>query len=778
MPKPQDIFAALAGGVKYTKLDMRQAYLQCEVEESTREILEINTHKGLYKMNRLNFGVASAPSIWQQRFEQILQNIPFCHCILDDVLVTGRNDLEHLQILEQVFKRLSENGLRLNNSKCSFLQDKLEYCGHVLTKHGVQQSPEKTAATIDAPAPSNVSQLKSTLGLITFYHNHLPNVSTILHPLHQLLQKNKKWNWDDKCNTAFNKVKQLIAADSCLIHFNPDLPIVLATDASPVGIGSVLSHRTPSGDRPICFASRSLSKAEQNYSQLDREGLSIVWAVKKMSDYLFGRQFTLITDNRPIAAILAPDKATPRMVAARLQRWSSFLSSYDYKIEYRNTKDNANADFLSRLPVDQRTVSSTNRVSSIDLFYEQQLESLPVTADMVRRCTRTDVELSQVYDYVLSGWPKVTASNLKAFYSRRNELSVTQGCIVWGTRVVIPKSLREQLLKEVHTGHLGIVRMKHVARSFIWWPGIDKEIEATAKQCQDCQQASNMPANTVHQWERPAGPWQRIHADFLGPVMGQMFLVVVDAYSKWPEVVVMKQGTTSAQTINVMRNLFAVWGLPQQLHTDNSPQFISAEFQQFMKSNGIRHTTSAVYHPSSNGQAERFVAIFKQALKSMKSEIGSLDAKLARFLFTYRTTVNTSTGEIPSVLMTGRRLRTRLDLVKPTPKNYSLRPNRQEIYFETGQAVWIRDYRQNCAKWIPGIIESKCGHLMYMVQVTIDKISTTWKRHVDQIINREEREGTTQVDIETSKSAEQPTVSGTSRDWSNTISDGSLIIYC
>jgi len=167
LPKPQDIFASLAGGEKYTKLDLRQAYLQCTVDDETKELLTLNTHKGLYKMNRLAFGIASAPSIWQQKMDQMLQGIPYCHCILDDILLSGRNDDEHLQVLEEVLKRLSAHGLRLNEDKCAFLQDRLEYCGHDVTKDGIQQSKEKTAAIVNAPQPTNVSQLRSFLGMVT-----------------------------------------------------------------------------------------------------------------------------------------------------------------------------------------------------------------------------------------------------------------------------------------------------------------------------------------------------------------------------------------------------------------------------------------------------------------------------------------------------------------------------------------------------------------------------------------------------------------------------------
>jgi len=300
-------------------------------------------------------------------------------------------------------------------------------------------------------------------------------------------------------------------------------------------------------------------------------------------------------------------------------------------------------------------------------------------------------------------------------------------------------SLRQQLLDELHDGHLGIVRMKHVARSFIWWPGIDGDIENTAKQCTPCCQTRHMPPTTVHPWQRPPGPWQRIHADFLGPVHNCMFLIVVDAYSKWPEVQCMRN-TTASETIEAFRKLFSTWGLPLQLHTDNGPQFVSAEFEHFVKANGVKHTTSPIYHPPSNGQAERFVATFKRALNAMKPDDCSLQTKISRFLLTYRPTVNTSTGETPSSLMLGRRIRTRLDLIKPVPKNYEIKRKQQYRTFSVGQPVFVRDYRANTKKWISGVIHEKLGNFVYNISVYTPYGHAIWKRHADQIISRQEEE--------------------------------------
>ncbi|XP_020908437.1 uncharacterized protein K02A2.6 [Exaiptasia diaphana] len=210
------------------------------------------------------------------------------------------------------------------------------------------------------------------------------------------------------------------------------------------------------------------------------------------------------------------------------------------------------------------------------------------------------------------------------------------------------------MLEKLHDSHLGIVKMKALARSYVWWPYINQQLEMVANSCSGCQQNQKMPSKVpLHPWEWATFPWQRIHIDFAGPFKDSMFFVVVDAHSKWPEVIPMKS-TTSSKTIEVLRNLFARFGIPEQLVSDNGPQFVSDEFQTFMKSNGIRHITSAPYHPATNGLAERSVQTFKQALKSMEGNSSPLKEKLAKFLINYRNTPHLTTGESPAQMMLGR----------------------------------------------------------------------------------------------------------------------------
>ena len=280
------------------------------MDEDSKPLLTFNTHLGLYRLNRLPYGVASAPALWQRAMDALLGDLPNVKCMIDDIIVTGRTLEEHLQTLGTVPQRLSEAGLKLNLSKFVFFQDKVEYCGHVISSAGLHTQPSKVAAIIQAPPPANVTQVRSFLGLVTYYQRFIPDMATVLGPLTELLQNGKEFHWSRECERAFEKVKQSLASDRVLIRYTPDLPIRLASDASPYGLGAVLSHVLPTGDEhPIAFASRKLSKAEQGYSQIDREALAIVWAVKKFHTYLYGRHFKLLTDHQPLVSIFHPCKA-------------------------------------------------------------------------------------------------------------------------------------------------------------------------------------------------------------------------------------------------------------------------------------------------------------------------------------------------------------------------------------------------------------------------------------------------------------------------------------
>ena len=675
LPRIEDLFASLSGGQAFTKLDLSNAYQQVSLDEASKAYVTINISRGLFRYNRLPFGVASAPSIFQRTMETLLQGIPHVSVYLDDILVTGASETDHLRNLAEVLQRLSSAGMRLKRSKCRFMLPEVEYLGHRISKNGLHPTKEKVRAISDAPMPTNVTQLKSFLGIVNYYSKFLPSLSSTLAPLYRLLQKRTRWSWGPDQIKAFVEAKSVLTSQSLLVHYSPDKEILLSCDASPYGVGAVLSHRMKDGsEQPVAYASRSLAPAEKNYAQLDKEALAIVFGVT----YLLGRHFTIKSDHKPLMHLFSESRGVPLMASARVQRWALTLSAYDYTIDYKPGKDHANADVLSRLPLPE--MPSEVPLPGEMILLMECLQTSTITAAQIRRWTERDPVLAKVRDYVMQGWPLIEGSvELLPYSRRRAELCVQDGCLLWGRRVVVPSPGRAQVIEVLHEGHPGSTRMKSLSRSYVWWPGLDAAVEERVRSCDQCQSCRKSPARApLHPWEWLERPWARVHADYVGPFMGKMFLLLIDAHSKWMEVHIVASAT-SASTMEKMRVTFATHGLPETLVTDNGSVFTSAEFQEFLKKNGIRHVTSAPYHPASNGLAERAVQVFKEGMR--KAMAGTLETKVARFLLKYRITPHSTTGRPPAELLMARRLRSQLDQLHPdhsTSERVRLNQERQK----------------------------------------------------------------------------------------------------
>ncbi|KAL1446934.1 hypothetical protein WDU94_009845 [Cyamophila willieti] len=549
------------------------------------------------------------------------------------------------------------------------------------------------------------------------------DLASLLHPLNNLLRKGEKFHWTDQCEKSFQKVKEQISNDNVLVHYNPDLPVTLATDASPVGLGAVLSHRYDDGtERPIAFASRSLTKCERNYSQIDREATGIYWGIKKFFQYLYGRKFILITDNKPLTTIFNPCKMLPTLAATRMFHYALFLSGFDYSIEYKRTSDHGNADFLSRFPFE------TPDMNEKDETYRYQTNQINVfnsiSFQKIQEETKRDTELSNIVEALANG------NSLQSLGLDDSEYTLQDGCVFRGMRVVIPASLRKQVLEELHVGHLGIVKMKSLSRSFCYWKRIDTSIEDMVRTCKQCCMKQNeAPKSEVHPWEQPQHPWGRIHIDFAGPENGLWYFIVVDAHTKWVEVIPTKT-TTSEFCIRELRKLFSTFGLPVMCVSDNGAQFKSHEFENFLQSNFITHRTTAAFHPATNGQAERFVQTIKKHLKAMSEERGDINLKISRLLMQLRKVKN-SEGESPYTMMFGRDPRTRLDaIMKPVQeKTENMTTTYHGRCFNVNDRVQVRNYTNN-KKWEFGTVKKREGLMHYVV--TLDD-GREWRRHVDQV---------------------------------------------
>ena len=403
LPTPEDLFATVAGAKCFSKLDLSQAYQQVELKEESRKFVTVSTHRGLYQYNRLPFGVASAPAVFQKLMEQTLQ---------------GKTPADHWCKVEEVLERLNEWGFRLKRSKCSFLQSAVEYLGYRIDSEGLHTTTAKIEAILEAPKPSDLRQLRSFLGLVNYYGRFVPNLATVAHPLNNLLKQNAKWKWTSDCEKAFKLLKGELASASVLVHYDINLPIRLACDASAYGVGAVISHVLPdSSERPIAYASRSLSSAERNYSQMEREALGIIFGVKKFHKFLYGRSFTLVTDHKPLVTILSPTSPIPTLAAARLQRWALLLSAYQYTVQFRPTAKHGNADALSRLPLWTKHPEVFDPVpSAVNVL---QISTLPLKAVQLKTATDEDRVLGKVRQYIVGGWPGKIDSELKVYFNRQ-----------------------------------------------------------------------------------------------------------------------------------------------------------------------------------------------------------------------------------------------------------------------------------------------------------------------------------------------------------------------
>lgn len=395
------------------------------------------------------------------------------------------------------------------------MQEKIEYCGYtIIDKRGIGKSKGKIEAIQKARTPENKTEVQAFIGFVNYYGRFFKNLSHILYPVNSLLKDETKFVWDKNCEKAFKTVKEEMQSDTTLAHFDTNLPLVLATDASSYAVGAVLSHTyADKTERPIQFASQTLTKVQQKYAQIDKEAYAIIFGIKKFYQYVYGRTFTLVTDHEPLVKIFSPTAGLPVFSAARMQHYAIFLQAFSYKIRYRNTKLHSNADALSRLPIKETRSLMYDEPDSVEIA---QIETLPVTLTELAEETEKDASLAKLLKGLQTG---KDIDREYRFNVEMTEFALQNGSILRGNRVVIPHTLRKRILEELHAVHFGVVKMKALARSYCWWPNISSEIEEMAKNCSKCNESKNDPPKAlIHPWEPATKPFERVHVDYAGPI--------------------------------------------------------------------------------------------------------------------------------------------------------------------------------------------------------------------------------------------------------------------
>ena len=658
MASVDESLAKLGGSKIFTKLDAKSGFWQILLCPESRRLTTFITPFGRFCFNRLPFGISSAPEIFQRAMTEILQDLDGVICHMDDILVHAPEEITHDKRVRAVLQRLQEAGITLNE-KCEFSQKSVKFLGHVIDANGIHADPAKTTAIKDFPAPTTVTELQRFMGMVNQLAKFTPNLAEANAPLRELLRKDTTWIWSQDQQQAFQRIKEMLMSPQVLAHYDPKRPTVIAADASNAGIGAVLLQIQEDGSRrPVCFISRSLNDAEKNYAVIEKEALAATWACEKLSEYVLGLDFTLETDHKPLVPLLSTTELYK--MPPRIQRFRLRLMMYNPKVTHVQGKQQITADALSRAPVGEPTPADINLLDEVTAFAKQAVEITPAsTARLteIRKAQQEDEVTAQVRKYCTEGWPGYMPENtlLKQYYSNKAHFSIIEDLLMYDERIVIPSSLRLEMLNRLHEGHLGITKCRAMARTCVWWPNISSQIEEMVNKCHACSKLRPDIKEPLLPSAVPDRPWSRLGMD-LFELHGKKYIIAVDYLSRWAEIRQL-QKETAAATIAATKSIFATHGIPEMVVSDNGPQFSSAEFQAFAIEYQFTHTTSSPRYPQSNGEAERAIQTVKNLLKKAQ------DPHLA--LLMYRATP-LANGLSPSEILMGRRLRTKLPVLPST----------------------------------------------------------------------------------------------------------------
>ena len=647
MPTIDELISDLNESTVFSKLDLSNAYHQLELEESSRYITTFSTHLGLMRYKRLIFGVNAAAEIFQKTIADLLNDIPGAKNISDDIIVHGKGQADHDKNLHLTLQRLQEKGAKLKREKCLFSVDKLTFYGHVFSSKGVAADPEKIKTIKECQPPKTVSEVRSFLGMVQYVSRFIPHYATLTEPLRRLTKKDTKWKWTENEMQAFNTLKSMLTSSHVMAYFNKDKHTEIVVDASPVGIGAIMMQ----DKKVICYASRALTPTEQRYSQTDKEMLAVVYGVEHFHLYLYGSSFSVITDHKPLTGIISSQKPG----TARMERWKLRLTPYEMNLQYRPGRNENNpADYISRHP--QTQPKKDNAAEEYISYVAKNSIPKAMTQDEVREATQKDGLLNKVMKAIQTGdWNDKEISEYERF---KEELSVYKGLILRDHRLIIPSELQRKVIEIAHLSHQGIVKTKQCIREKVWFPGIDKQVEQIVKSCIPCQASYPGPSNRdpILPTILPEEPWVSVSIDFKGPLpSGDYLLVVIDDYSRYPEVEVISS-TSSRAVLPKLNQIFSRQGIPTTVRTDNGPPFNSQDFKDFAQQLGFKHRKVMPLWPEANGEVERFMRSLNKALLTSTVQNSNWKKELLTFLLHYRGTPHSSTKISPFEALTGRKM--------------------------------------------------------------------------------------------------------------------------
>jgi len=649
MPALEDALAKMTGAKFFSKLDARSGYWQMKLDTESSFLTTFNTPFGRYRFLRLPFGLVSAQDEFQRKMDEAFEGIAGVTALVDDILITGKTREEHDANLQAVLQRAAEKNLKLNPDKITIAAEEVEYFGHIVSAEGLKPDPSKVKAVQEMSPPANKKELQTILGMMTYLAKFAPKLSQTTQPMRELLKEENEFSWGREQEEALQQAKAIISSQPVLAFYDPAKPILLQVDASKHGLGAAIFQE----DKPIAFASKSLNSSEQNYAQIEKELYAIAFGCKRFHQYIFGHRVTVQTDHKPLESI---SKKSLAAAPPRLQRMLLQLQKYDLHVVHVPGRNIPVADTLSRkfLPAEPEDCDTSE---DINAHVHSIIENLPITdgkMKQLREATANDPQLQDLKSTIQDGWPELRKNckkNIIEFWNFRDELSIIDGIIFKGEKVLIPVAMRPEMMKKIHSSHFGIEKTKQRARDIIFWPGMIKQIHDTVAACTICARMSPAnPKEPLLPHEAPTRPWQKLGTDIF-TWHDRSFLITVDYYSRYFEIDELTT-TTSLAIIRKLSTHFARHGIPEVLISDNGPQFVSEDFNQFSATWDFKHITSSPGYPQSNGLAEKTVQTAKHILSKAKAD-GS-NPFLA--LLEYRSTPVDSLAS-PAQLLMGRQLR-------------------------------------------------------------------------------------------------------------------------
>lgn len=657
LPRIDDTLDSLKGAKFFSSIDLYSGYWQIEVDEADREKTAFITPEGLYEFKVMPFGLCNAPATFERMMDNLLRHLKWtmCLCYLDDIVVFSETFDGHLQRLNVVLNCIQDAGLILNPKKCLFGAQQIKILGHLVSEGCVRPDPDKVKAVKCFPTPKNVHDVRSFLGLCSYYRRFIKDFCHKAQPLQILLKGDSKFHWGREQADAFHRLKEILISDPILGLYDENAETELHVDASGYGIGAVLVQIQNGKETVIAYASRTLTKAEKNYSTTERECLAAIWAVHKFRPYLFGKHFSIVTDHHSLCWL-----TNLKDPSGRLARWALRLQEYDISINYKSGKKHKDADSLSRNPVEEdRMLSDVIAAICVDNIAEEQMKD-PGLVELIRA----------VED----------AKPVKGEFQLIGDILCKKNFDPTGKQwlPVIPKHLRRDILQHFHdapmAGHLGFVKTYDRLRKRFHWPGLYRNVRRYVMHCRECQRRKAVPQKPPgHLMPIPPAvePFHRIGIDLLGRFpnsnAGNKWIIVCTDYlSRYAVTKALKTAEAPEVAKFLVEEVLLKHGAPRVIITDRGKVFQSNLVSEIIRLCSIKHRMTTAYHPQTNGLTERF----NKTLGDMLSMYVDVDQRdwdeiLPFVTFAYNTAKQDVTGFTPFYLLHGREAETTLDTLFP-----------------------------------------------------------------------------------------------------------------